>query len=259
MPGRASSADFPPVERILERIVAGLNDILGERLLGIYVYGSLVDGGFDAGVSDIDLVVALTHAVDDALFGALHGWQTALVTPNPEWRDRLELVYISADGLRNFRRRSSRIAVISPGEPFHILEAGEDWLISWYPLRETGLALQGPAVEALIEPIPLSDYLAALREHVKPYPALAATTPSKSWLSYIVLTVARALYTIRHGCATSKVEAANWAMRRYPRWARLLQDALRWRKDVACDDLTADQIRPCVCDYLRDMLPRFAD
>ena len=258
MPGRASSADFPFVEGILERIVAGLKAILGERLLGIYVYGSLVDGGFDADVSDIDLVVTLRDELDGALFEALDGLHESIVAANPAWHDRLELVYISAAGLRGFRERKSRIAVISPGEPFHIIDAGEDWLISWYALRVSGLALHGPAIATLLDPIPLRDYLEGLRDHVAVYPQLAAATASKSFLSYIVLTVARALYTVTQGCATSKLKAAGWAMQSFPQWSGLLESALLWRADAACDALTADEIRPRVREYLRDMLPRFA-
>ena len=49
--------------------------------------------------------------------------------------------------LRTFRSQSSTIGIISPGEPFHLLEAGSDWLISWYALRKDGLALlTGPPI-----------------------------------------------------------------------------------------------------------------
>ena len=256
---RASNADFPEVAPILDRVIAGLNAILDQQLVGIYVYGSLVDGDFDAGISDIDMVVVMKREIDAALFDALDELHEAIVEDNPAWHDRLELVYIAASGLRRFRTRTSRIAVISPGEPFHCLDAGDDWLISWYGLRESGLALRGPDIESLLDPIPLADYLAGLREHVNAYPDMAATTDSKSWLSYIALTVARALYTVAHGRPTSKRKAASWAMQRDPKWASLLESALNWRADADCDDLTADEIRPCVQAYLRDMLPQFSE
>lgn len=247
------------VTPILPQLTAGLRSILRDNLVGIYLYGSLITGDFAPGISDIDLVVVMTEELDQARFKALHSLHQSVVERQPEWHDRLELAYISAAALRTFRSQSSTIGIISPGEPFHLLEAGSDWLISWYTLRKDGLALVGPPIKALIDDIPADDYLRAVAEHIRHYRESVKKPHNKQALSYIVLTVARGLYTLAHRQAPSKVKAAAWAKQRYPQWAKLIERALSWRANPQSDSLSPDEIRPEVSDYVNDMLSQVDD
>ena len=242
------------VRYILDRLVDDLNEVLQERLVGIYLYGSLIIGDFDMFVSDIDFVVVLNGPIDAQLFTALHDLHTRVVADYPQWQNRLELAYISSCALRTFRTQPSNIGIISPGEPFHIIEAGSDWLISWYALRENGIALQGPPIRTLIDPIPEEAWLDALREHICHYHESVRKPQNKASLSYIVLTVARGLYTLEHGHAVSKVKAAEWAAHSFPKWSDLIERALLYRQNPQADTLTAEQMRPEVVAYLNDLL-----
>ena len=246
------------VSAILDQLTAGLRAILRQRLVGFYLYGSLITGDFDSGISDIDLVVVMTEELDEARFKALHQLQEQVVERYPDWDDRLELAYIASAALRSFRHQSSAIGIISPGEPFHLLRAGDDWLISWYALRKDGVSLVGPPIQSLIDDIPASEYLRAVDEHIRHYRDSVKKTHNKSALSYIVLTVARGAYTLCHRRATSKIKAAHWAKQRYPQWSDLIDKAWRWRANPDCDHRTAEQIRPEVADFVNDMLSQLA-
>ena len=228
-------------------------------MVGIYLYGSLVTGDFEPGLSDIDLVVVLSRELDDAAFAALHRLHTGAVERHPVWEDRLELAYISRGALRSFRVRSSAIGIISPGEPFHRVQAGIDWLISWYKLRADGATLRGPPIQTLLDPIADAEYLLAVRQHIERYRESVKKPHNIKGLAYIVLTVARGLYTLEHEQATSKRRAADWASQRFPEWADLLKAALAWRRDAAADALAADQARPDVESYVIDLLSRLPD
>ncbi len=243
---------------ILAQLTDGLKSILCEQLIGIYLYGSLITGDFAPGISDIDLVVVMTAELDSTKFKALHRLHQGVVKRQPEWHDRLELAYISAAALRTFRRQSSIIGIISPGEPFHLLEAGDDWLISWYALRKDGLAVVGPPINSLIDDIPNQTYLQAVAEHICRYRDSVMKPQNKQALSYIVLTVARGLYTLAHRRAPSKIKAAAWAMQRYPHWAKLIEHSLAWRANPLSDSLTPEQIRPEVAAYVDDMLTQLS-
>lgn len=247
------------VRPILPRLLGGLQCILRENLVGVYLYGSLISGDFDPGISDIDLVVVLNQALDEAEFESLHRLHQSMVERRPEWHDRLELAYISATALRTFRSQNSAIGIISPGEPFHLIEAGSDWLISWYALREDGVSLTGPPIQSLIDAMPRRDYLLAVREHISHYRESVKKPQKKQALSYIVLTVARGSYTLAHGRPTSKAKAAAWAKARYPQWAELIERAWSWRADPQSDSLSPDEIRPVVADYVNDMLSQLDD
>ena len=253
-PHVTQTVDNPQVAQVLERLVAGVSLALRDSLIGIYLYGSLVTEDFDAQVSDLDLVVILNQGLDDAGFRALHNLHQQVIRRFPEWDDRLELAYISLGALKTFRERNSRIAIISPGEPFHQVDAGHDWLISWYMLRETSVALYGPDIVSLIEPIEPAHYIDAVRTHIEAYRDSAMSAESKSFLSYIVLTTARGLYTVLHNQPTSKIKSAAWAAQSFPQWATLIDQALRWRVDPGTDALMPDDIRPRVQAFVDDML-----
>jgi hypothetical protein len=84
----------------------------------------------------------------------------------PEWDDRIEVDYVSTDGLANCSTASTTIARISPGEPLHLIEAGRDFLLDWYPARHDGVALVGPPIASLIPEIPEVEYIDEVRRYV---------------------------------------------------------------------------------------------
>ena len=254
----ADSGDIRLVRHIIDRLIDELNEILSGDLIGIYLYGSLVSGDFEIAVSDIDLVVVLARDLSAGQFQTLQMMHARVVGDHPEWEDRLELAYISRRALWTFRNAESTIGIISPGEPFHLIQAGEDWLISWYDLRQHGIALQGPPIKTLINPIPMYDWLNAVREHICAYRRSVMDAADIMYLSYIVLTVARGVYTLAHGRAASKVKAAAWARRKYPRWSGLIARALRWRSGATDGSPGIAQLRAEVKLYLDAILPEEA-
>ena len=243
------------VRHIIDRLIDELNVILAGDLVGIYLYGSLVSGDFEIAVSDIDLVVVLATELNARQFRTLQTMHARVVADYPDWDDRLELAYISRRALKTFRNAESTIGIISPGEPFHLIQAGEDWLISWYDLRVHGIALQGPPIQTLINPIPISDWLNAVRDHICAYRQSVMDAADIMYLSYIVLTVARGAYTLAHGRAASKVTAAAWARREYPRWSGLIVRALQWRSGAVEDSPAIARLRAEVIRYLDEILP----
>ena len=140
-----------------------LRNIFQDNLVGLYLYGSLTTGDFDPEISDIDLLAATSSDVSDREFEALRAMHRDFARDNPEWDDRVEVAYVSVTALRTFRSETSQIAVISPGEPFHMKEAGKDYLQNWYAVRESGVALFGPPAKAIIVPITEDEFVHAVR------------------------------------------------------------------------------------------------
>ncbi len=242
------------VSIILHQLTAGLCSTLRDNLVGVYLYGSLITGDFDASTSDLDLVVVLREPLDEARFEALQRLHANVIKGRPEWQDRLELAYISQRGLRRFRSETSTIGIISPGELFHMIQAGSDWLISWYALREDGVALLGPPIESLVDPISARDYLRAVQEHIESYRDMDTGAANAATLSYATLTVARGLFTLCHGQPTSKIKAAAWVQEIFPHWSPLIQLALAWRVDPRRDPRALDEVRPRVAAFVDEML-----
>jgi hypothetical protein len=149
---------------------------------------------------------------------------------NPTWRGRIEVVYVSALGLANFRAVPPRIHVISAGEPFHVLNAGTDWIITWYPARKSGIALIGPPVTEVVPDTSLEEYATAVHRYMLRFKERVTDEATTGAQAYAVLTMCRGLYTCVHRKPVSKLEAAAWVQWAFPEWAGLIQEAISWRE-----------------------------
>jgi predicted nucleotidyltransferase len=221
---------YPDIDKLLNDLLHQIRPILDEKLVGLYLYGSLVSGDFDRGVSDFDLLAATKTDIDSDEFERLDELHLDFVNNHPEWDNRIEIAYLSVAGLKTFKTKVSRIAVISPGEPFHFKKAGKEWLINWWLVRERGIALYGPDPRTLIGPISQEEFLDSVREHAQQWRKGVRDSRHRKSQAYARLTMCRALYAAKHGEQASKREAALWAREYLPEQARLIEQALEWRK-----------------------------
>ncbi|GCE07293.1 hypothetical protein KDAU_46220 [Dictyobacter aurantiacus] len=223
---------YDDINGLIAQLLSEVRQIFGDRLAGFYLFGSLVTGDFDRGSSDIDLVAVTSTEIDEKEFEALRRMHEDFAVKNREWEGRIEVAYLSAAALKAFKDRRHRMAIISPGEPFHVIEAGKDWLMNWYTVREKGVVLLGPSPAALIPPISKEEYVQAVKEYALLYHErihrLPVHRPSQA---YAILSMCRVLYTSRTGEQVSKKQAALWAMKEFPQWAALIQQALVWRDE----------------------------
>ncbi len=206
-----------------------MQSILNDKLIGLYLYGSLATGDFDTDISDIDLLAALSSEITEAEFSALQQMHLDLIAEHPGWDDRLEIAYLTLDALQTFKTKVSPIGIISPGEPFHFVQGGKDWLMNWYMVREVGVTLFGPLPAEVIAPISNDEFLDCIRGHIRAWPNWLEGMESRPSQAYAILTMCRGLYTLTHGKQVSKRQAALWAAGELPEWSTLIQNALLWR------------------------------
>jgi Domain of unknown function (DUF4111) len=218
------------VDRVLASIQEAIVTVIGSSLVGLYLAGSLATRDFEADASDIDLIAVLTEGPDDRLAKSLDLMHADLAHAYPVWDGRIEVIYISADSLANCLLQTATIAVINPGEPFHMIEAGQDWILSWYPARENGVTLVGPPIDSLIPPIPTADFVEQVHRHMRAFPLRIPEDATPGSQAYAILTMCRGLYMCRYGEQLSKRQAATWAQGAFPQWADLILQALAWRQ-----------------------------
>ncbi|HVC33772.1 MAG TPA: aminoglycoside adenylyltransferase domain-containing protein [Chloroflexota bacterium] len=228
------------VQRMLTLLRARIRRVLGDKLSGLYLTGSLVTGDFDDDVSDIDLVAVTSTSLGPTEINALGAMHRAIAVAEKRWDNRIEVVYLTTDALRTYRTRTSTIAVTSPGEPFHTRDAGKDWLINWYVVREKGVTLFGPSPKTLIDPISPVELVQAVQDSARAWRDwIKETEPRhRNAQVYAILTMCRALNTFNTGGYLSKRQAALWAQQHLPAWASIIRRALvSWRDDWYRDDV----------------------
>lgn len=224
---------YGEVNAVLAWLLRALHTELGDRLLGLYAYGSLVWGDFDPEISDVDLLAVLESDPEADLVERLRVVHQTLVDAHPAWKDRIEVQYVAEGILRTFKSRTGPMAVISPGEPLHLVEANVRWLSNWYSVQERGLTLYGPHPRTWIQPVNRAEFLRDVRAHVWIWRThVNATRGSRPYQSYAILTLCRAWLTLRTGRQASKLAAARWAQDALPHESVLIAEALRWRAEA---------------------------
>jgi predicted nucleotidyltransferase len=236
---------YADVNRMLELLQSRIGEALEASLVGLYLSGSLVTGDFDLDVSDIDLVAVTASALTEAELDRLETMHREIAIAEKTWDNRIEVIYVSVDALKTFRVRPSKIAVTSPGEPFHTLDAGTDWLINWYVVREKSITLLGPSPETLIDSISKQELIEWVRDHVKGWREWIKKISHRNGQVYATLTMCRALCTVTTGDFRSKRQSALWVEHYLPEWAPFIKDALRsWREDWYKEGLDPEVTRP---------------
>lgn len=225
---QATSYD-PQLGDVLEPLTAGLRLVLNDDLVGLYLYGSAVSGGYDAGVSDLDLIAVIHSRVVDLDLLALDRVHRAVVARDHAWDDRLEIVYVSETTLAGAPSSTDQLAAISPGEPFHLTGPAADWLQNWYLARGTGINIFGPSSSEVLPALPLASYIAAVGRYLRQLSSRRLDDMTPAALAYSVLSAARAVRTLETTAPCSKEEGASWLAKRMPEWAWLMEAALACR------------------------------
>jgi predicted nucleotidyltransferase len=215
------------IKFLLDQLLIEMQLALGAKLRGLYLYGSLVWGDFDFGVSDIDLLAVTSDDMAEYDFANLKSMHAKFAKSYPDWDNQIEVQYASLSGLMSFREKSSKMANISPGEPFHVIDAGIDWLTNWYFVQDYGLTLFGPDPATFIPVISKDEFIKAVYDHALFWiEHIKQTKDLAPYQSYAVLTLCRALYTSAHGKQVSKKVAADWAITQMPQWADFISRAM---------------------------------
>ncbi|MFF0658594.1 aminoglycoside adenylyltransferase domain-containing protein [Micromonospora tulbaghiae] len=221
---------------------------LADRLLGLYLHGSLVAGDFAANRSDVDLLAVLTADPDEEILDVLAELHSDLDRRHPQWAGRVEVEYVSLDAMRAIPGRDHSIARVSPGESLHLLPATTHRLVTWAAVHHHGRTLLGPPAETLLPGLEPDLVRSALLDHVRDWPTWVTRMTTPGAQSYAVLTLCRAFQRLRNGRQLSKRQAAEQTITACPRWVGLITWARDWWYDsgLDTDPGRADDVRAFV-------------
>ena len=216
-------------------LLSSANRVLGNQLVGMYLYGSLASGDFDLETSDIDFLVVTTSSLSDKTIADLETMHHQIWKSGLKWAARLEGSYIPKRDIRRHNPRSAPCPTVNEGK-FYLDKRGSDWIIQRHVIREQGIILAGPEPKTLIDPVSPQEIhrsvLGVLNEWW--FPMLE----DPSWLkkhgaeyhAFAILTMCRALYALHHGTIVSKPAAARWAQNELgERWSRIIERSLAVR------------------------------
>ncbi len=228
------------VNALLRALLAGVRAALGEQLVAMYLEGSLALGDFDPASSDVDFVVATRDGLPPDVVERLRAMHDALGASGLPYARRIEGAYIPCADLRRYDPAHARHPTIGTDWEFQIAWFDESWVLKRSILRERGVVVWGPPPATLIDPVSADELRAAVRSQLGDVWERRAT--DREWLrereyqAFSILTLCRALHTLRHATLASKPRAAAWTSAAYPHWQPPIAWALAHRSDHSAAD-----------------------
>lgn len=207
-----------------------IKEILQDQLVGVYLYGSAVMGGLHVD-SDVDILALTNSSLSESTRGEL----------------TKRLMQISGRPGESARIRPLEVTVVNQKDvvPWHFppkyemiygewlreqFEKGEipsttddpDLALLLAQLEKNNIALFGPKVDEVLEPIPWEDIKRAVKESL---PGLIASLKGDE--RNVILTLARMWFTTSTGEFSSKDLAAAWVIPQLPPEQSALLDQAR--------------------------------
>lgn len=223
---------YPVINTVLSEWAQGLKHLLGKKIVGLYLSGSLAYGDFVPERSDIDLEAVVRSPLTGDELRSVEKLHREIEGRCSQWADRIECSYVPLELM---------LELIPPARPrpwwgfgtlYAEASAGNEWIINHYLLSKYGITLEGPDFKDLIPPIDIYSVRQASARDL--FQEWVPKTYDSVWLSnshyqsYLVLNLCRILHTVIHGEPSSKKVAGHWAKATYREWTDLIEEAERW-------------------------------
>ena len=240
---------------LLARIVSGFHDVLGDKLVGVYLHGSIAFGCFTWETGDMDFLAVvdepLTQPEKEALIRILldmtpeappKGFEMSVMLrsacapfrhPAP-----FELHFSNAHKARAEADLSAYCREMHGVDP--------DLAAHVTVLRSAGRTVQGAPSDAVFGEVPRGAYVDSILADVEDAEGDIADNPV-----YVILNLCRVLAYLTDGTVLSKAQGGCWGLTHLPgEYHPLLQGAL------AAYDGADFPAMPGLADFARDMLRR---
>jgi len=209
----------------------------GAGLVGVYLHGSAVLGGYIASGSDVDVLAVIAEPTDVRVQGRM---RDRLVSTARRWPTiKLEMSVITAATAADLGDCPYELHVVVGDEVRAVLGAGQDGdpdLILYAEVcRRHGLAVYGPPAGQVFAPVPPARLIRAVRDEVR-------WGQQHGHLSYAVLNACRAVRFATDGVLCSKLDGGQWMLARRSE-EPVIQQALADQRQGRTRPMTAEAKR----------------
>jgi hypothetical protein len=205
---------------VLQQLISSVNGYCGDLVRGIYLTGSIPLGDFQHGKSDIDFLILLRDAPDQILRLKLSAMHQQLESRFPH--TRLNGTYLPEAGIMTVQPPDLKCLYYLSGalrqtafdmEPITLLE-----------LQTSAITLQGTPAHALSLNVQPDRVRAFMYNNINTYWKRFSVSPAKRMAlclapqltEWIILGMARQLYTLETCLICSKTSAGNYLLAHAP-------------------------------------------
>lgn len=243
-------------QALLQTVLQGYRRILGHRLSGFYVHGSIAFGCFTWETGDIDFLAVVTEPLTQGDKEAIIRLLLSLTPDAP--KKGFEMSVVLQDCCRSFRHpmpfelhysNAHRARAEADLSAFCREMHGEDPDLAAHVtvVRRVGLALCGPAPREMFSEVPPDCYRDSILSDIAGAETEIAADPV-----YLSLNLCRVLAFAQDGAVLSKQQGGEWGLAHLPeRYHPLLRAACASYADGCAFTETA-----CLQMFAGDMLAR---
>ena len=116
---------YQEINHLLDLLLSSATRVLGNQLVGMYLYGSLSSGDFNPETSDIDYLVVTTSTLSDKAIAELESMHHQIWKSGLKWASKLEGSYIPKRDIRRHDVRSAPCPTVNEGK-FYLDKRGSD-------------------------------------------------------------------------------------------------------------------------------------
>jgi len=212
-------------------LVLRFREILGEKLTGIYIHGSIAFGCFHWERSDMDFLVVVEENLTLEEKLQIHRWILSVQEDCPP--KGLEMSVVEKQVCRHFVYPTPYLYHFSNShlerarrDPVeyctHMQGTDRDLAAHIAVIREYGIVLDGARIEKVFDPVPMDAYLDSLLYDVDNMEADIVENPV-----YCTLNLCRVMAYCRAYLILSKPDGGNWALRFLdPEWHDIIRQAV---------------------------------
>lgn len=226
-----SPTSYSEINELLQQFLLRTQSILTNEFLGMYIGGSLTGDFFNRETSDIDCYIVTYNVLSRNVLSRIEAMHAQLDSSKLDYAKKIEASYIPQNDLLVFNPNATR-PYFNEGR-YYRGQYGNNYLIELFLLREKGIALAGPDIKSLIKEISIQTLKSAIQKNLYEYWEINISDliryERSDYQVFAILTMCRSLYSLETGRITSKIEAAQWAIKQLDsNWKNLIELAIAW-------------------------------
>lgn len=227
---------FQNINKVIADLASRITQLLGDNLVGVYLFGSLTYGDFNPKRSDIDLMIVVHTSLTAHEIEQVKAHHNQVEGLYPEWNERVEASYTPIGMLNNIMPPAEPRPYFGEGKMWNEARYGNEWLINLYLLHKHGVTVYGRNFHELVSDVDITEVQKAcirdLFQEWEPKLNEPEWLNNSHYQSYLALNLCRILYTVMNFETDSKTLSTGWVKQKFPEWQLLLQAAEDWHYGI---------------------------
>ncbi|HEV8053175.1 MAG TPA: nucleotidyltransferase domain-containing protein, partial [Parachlamydiaceae bacterium] len=141
---------YPSVNEVLAYWAEEAQTVLGQNLIGLYLFGSLTYGDFVHKRSDIDLTAVVKEPLSSVELEKIKQLHLDIEEKFPIWKGRVECSYIPKNLMNEVFPPKQTRPYFGDSTWYDEADYGNEWLINQYFLYHDSIGLVGPEYRSLM-------------------------------------------------------------------------------------------------------------